>query len=125
MKFLSLVALAGLLTLPLPVVAAGLSTIDGAQLRALMADGKPLTIVDVREPDEFAAGHIAGAMNMPYDGAKVRVLKELTPSQRIVFICHGGPMGDELGKLLAAKGYPAVYNLKGGMKHWNGPVVRR
>jgi rhodanese-related sulfurtransferase len=33
-------------------------------------------------------------------------------------------MGDELGQLLVQKGYPAVYNLKGGMKKWRGPVVK-
>ncbi len=32
-------------------------------------------------------------------------------------------MGDELGSLLAEKGFPTVYNLKGGMKKWKGEVV--
>lgn len=50
--------------------AAGLTTIDGPQLDALMADGKALVIVDVREPELFAAGHIPGAINIPYDEAK-------------------------------------------------------
>ena len=89
-----------------------------------MADGRGLVIVDVREPDLFAAGHIRGAINIPYDDAKPRIEKELSPQDRIVFVCHGGPMGDELGHLLAAKGYPAVYNLKGGMKKWKGDVVQ-
>jgi rhodanese-related sulfurtransferase len=104
--------------------AAGLTTIDGPHLETFMADGKQLTIVDVREPELFAAGHIPGAINIPYDDAKPRVVKELSPQDRIVFVCHGGPMGDELGTLLAGRGYDSVYNLKGGMKKWNGPVVR-
>jgi len=112
------------LLLPLVASAASLTTIDGTQLQTLMADGSSLRIVDVREPELYAAGHIEGAINMPYDEAKSRILKELFPNERIVFVCHGGPMGDELGRLLAAKGYPSVYNLKGGMKRWAGPVVR-
>jgi rhodanese-related sulfurtransferase len=107
-----------------PVTAAGLTTIDGSQLQTVMADGKKLVIVDVREPELFAAGHIPGAINIPYDDAKPRILRELDPQDRIVFVCHGGPMGDELGTLLAGRGYPAVYNLKGGMKRWKGPVEK-
>jgi rhodanese-related sulfurtransferase len=33
-------------------------------------------------------------------------------------------MGDELGRLLAKNGYHEVYNLQGGMKRWNGPLVK-
>jgi rhodanese-related sulfurtransferase len=106
-----------------PVVASSLTTIDGKQLEALMADGQPLVIVDVREPELFTAGRIRGAINIPYDDARRRVFKELSPQDRIVFVCHGGPMGDELGHLLAENGYPTVYNLKGGMKKWRGEVV--
>lgn len=112
------------LFMALPATAAELTTIDGARLEALMADGKPLVIVDVREPELFVNGHIKGAINIPYDGAAARVVKELSPKDRIVFVCHGGPMGDELGGLLAGKGYPTVYNLNGGMKKWRGPVVK-
>jgi len=112
------------LVLASPVAASGLVTVDGGQLEALMADGRPLVIVDVREPELFAAGRIRGAINIPYDDARRRILKELSPQDRIVFVCHGGPMGDELGHLLAENGYPTIYNLKGGMKKWRGEVVR-
>lgn len=107
----------------LPVEASGLVTIDGGQLEELMRDGGPLVIVDVREPELFTEGRIRGAVNIPYDGARRRIFKELSPRDRIVFVCHGGPMGDELGHLLAGNGYQSVYNLKGGMKKWKGEVV--
>jgi rhodanese-related sulfurtransferase len=116
--FLSL----AIVLIALPAPAAELTTIDGPQLEAMQADGKPIVIVDVREPELFAKGHIKGAINIPYDDARPRIVKELSPTDRIVFVCHGGPMGDKLGKLLAGKGYPEVYNLKGGMKKWKGPV---
>lgn len=101
-----------------------LKEIDGKTLEGMIADGKPIRIVDVRESDEFAAGHIKGATNIPYKPAKARVLKELSPNERIVFVCHGGPMGHELGTLLANNGYPEVYNLAGGMKKWRGEIVK-
>lgn len=98
--------------------------ISDDELRAMMRDGKPLTIVDVREPALFARAHVPGAINIPYPMAKTRILKELRPSERIVFVCHGGPMGDELGEILARNGYDHVFNLRGGMRHWNGPFAR-
>ena len=106
------------------VMAAGLTTINGREFEALMADGKALVIVDVREPELFAAGHIPGAINIPYDDAKPRIVAELSPRDRIVFVCHGGPMGDELGTILAGRGYASVYNLKGGMKKWKGALLK-
>jgi len=122
--FAGLLALIGTaLTVSLSAAAA-LKTIDGTELEALMSDGKKLVLVDVREPDEFAAGHIRGAINIPFDDAKTRVLRELSRNDRIVFVCHGGPMGDELGRLLAKNDYPEVYNLAGGMKKWKGTVVK-
>ncbi len=106
------------------VFAAELKTIDGKELETMMGDGKPIVIVDVREPHEFSEGHIKGAINIPYDDAVPRIFEELSPKDRIVFVCHGGPMGDELGEMLVEKGYKKVYNLRGGMKRWKGKVVK-
>jgi len=104
--------------------AAGHKMIDGKELETMMSDGRPIVIVDVREPHEFAAGHIKGAINIPYDASKPRILKELSPTDRIVFVCHGGPMGDELSDILLKNGYKDVSNLKGGMRKWKGEVVK-
>lgn len=103
--------------------AAGHMRIDGPELRNMMESGQKLVIVDVREPELFKDGHVPGAINIPYDGAKQRILKELSPKDTIVFICHGGPMGDELGAMLTANGYKKVYNVMGGMWKWKGPVT--
>ena len=96
--------------------------ITGEELQTMMKDGQPVKIVDVREPELFKSGHVPGAVNIPYDTAHARILKELSPKDRVVFICHGGPMGDELGGILTKNGYTKVYNVKGGMKHWKGPL---
>jgi rhodanese-related sulfurtransferase len=114
----------GLAVTASPASAAGLVTISGAQLEAMQADGRPIVIIDVREPELFAEGHIKGAINIPNDGARSRVLKEFSPNDRIVFVCHSGPMGDKLGHVLINRGYSTVFNLAGGMKHWKGPLVR-
>ena len=120
----SLLVLIGVVISISPSVAGELKEIDGKELESMMSDAKKIVIVDVREPEEFSGGHIKGASNIPYDSAKPRIFKELFPGDRIVFVCHGGPMGHELGTLLARNSYQNVYNLKGGMKKWKGEIVR-
>lgn len=103
---------------------AGYQRINGKELKTMIKDGSAPVIVDVREPELYLKGHIPGAINIPYDTARGRILKELSPKDRIVFVCHGGPMGDELADILVKKGYTSVYNLKGGMWAWDGPLSR-
>lgn len=103
------------------------SRIDGASFAAELAaprpeSAPPQVIVDVREPELFAAGHIPGAINMPWPGAKSRAPEELDPAHDIVLVCHGGPMGDELAEILEARGFTTVRNLGGGMDQWSGPT---
>lgn len=87
------------------------------------ADARPVTIVDVREPELFAEGHIPGAINRPWPGVKETAAAELPKDHAIVLVCHGGPMGDELADILVAAGFTDVRNLEGGMRKWSGPVV--
>lgn len=97
--------------------------ITAAELIEMTSGKEPVVIVDVREPELYIMGHIKGAINIPYDTAHKRILKELSPMDTIVFVCHGGPMGDELGAILARNGYPRVFNLRGGMNKWTGPLT--
>jgi rhodanese-related sulfurtransferase len=105
------------------------SRISGASFAAELAvprpdSARPQVIVDVREPELFAAGHIPGAINMPWPAAKSRAPQELDPTHDIVLVCHGGPMGDELAEILEARGFTFVRNLAGGMNAWSGPTER-
>lgn len=87
------------------------------------ADARPLTIVDVREPELFAEGHIPGAINRPWPDVKATAAAELSKDHAIVLVCHGGPMGDELADILVAAGFTGVRNLEGGMRKWRGRLV--
>lgn len=80
-----------------------------------VVNGKLYTIIDVREPDEFAAGHIERAINIP--------LRELTqrltdlPSNAgnpIMVYCHSGRRATHALVILRELGYRQVYNLDGG-----------
>lgn len=78
-----------------------------------------LTILDVREPDEWAAGHIDGAVHIPLMDLPARVgeLTELEPVQTLV-VCKVGGRSAQATAYLAQQGLEAV-NLAGGMLDWH------
>lgn len=102
----------------------GFKTIDAAELQGKIDSGKAFVLVDLREPELYQAGHIPGAINIPFDQFRTR-LGELSPEKDIVFVCHDGMMGEVTGKMLIEKGYKQVSNVYGGMLRWKGPVTAR
>ena len=73
-------------------------------------------LLDVREPDEWAAGHAPGARAMPLGQVQGRV-DELPKDRRIVAICRSGGRSASVTEALNAWGFDAV-NLAGGMRAW-------
>ena len=64
-----------------------LEPIPADQLLKRVRDGS-VTVLDVRPPEEYAAGHLPGAVNIPMKDLKAR-LEELTPTGEIVAYCRG------------------------------------
>jgi rhodanese-related sulfurtransferase len=73
-------------------------------------------VVDVRHPNEWAAGHIEGALHIPGDYIFDRV-GELDPTRPVVTVCRSGSRSAEAAKELAGEGFD-VQNLNGGMDAW-------
>ncbi len=94
--------------------------IDAAELKQWLAD-KPgrFRIIDVRTPQEIAAGSIAGAVAMPLTTVPLR-LAELKPDETLVFICRSGQRSGQACQFLQQQGFDEVYNLRGGMIAWAG-----
>lgn len=89
--------------------------LDRETVKAGLADGS-LLVIDVREPHEFAAGHIPGSLSMPlsqFDPAKLP-----QTAKRIVFSCAAGVRS--MHALMAAKGgaVPVDAHYRGGFKDW-------
>ena len=85
-----------------------------------------VTVLDVRPPDEFALGHLPGAVNIPLRALKTR-LAELDPAQDIVAYCRGEycVLSFEAVALLRARGF-SVRRLQDGLPEWRAarlPVV--
>jgi rhodanese-related sulfurtransferase len=89
--------------------------VDGAEARRLLAAGARL--VDVRSPDEFAAGHLPDAINVPVASLDAR-LAELGPKDGTVIVyCHTGMRSSRAAALLHERGFTHVRNL-GPMRAW-------
>jgi rhodanese-related sulfurtransferase len=73
-------------------------------------------LLDVREPEEWTAGHAPGATHLPL-GQLPQRLDELPRDTDIVCVCRGGGRSAQAAALLAGQGF-AVRNLDGGMLAW-------
>ena len=73
-------------------------------------------LLDVREPDEWAAGHIDGALHIPMGDLGTRQ-RELVMDRSVVTVCRSGTRAAAVTDALKRGGYPAQ-TLEGGMKAW-------
>lgn len=94
-----------------------LEPVDSVEL-SLRARKGMVTVLDVRPAEEFAAGHLPGAVNVPVIELAKR-LKELSKTKEVVAYCRGPYclMSFDAVELLRAKGYKAR-RLDGGMPQW-------
>lgn len=76
-----------------------------------------LQIVDVREPREWAAEHIEGAVHIPL-GELPHRLEQLDRARPVVTVCRSGARSAQAATLLRAQGFD-VDNLDGGMTEWS------
>lgn len=88
--------------------------IDVQALAAARAAGG--VVVDVREPDEYAAGHVPGALPIPLGELALRA-GELPRHQRVHVICASGSRSLQAARWLASAGYDAV-SVRGGTQLW-------
>lgn len=80
----------------------------------LNRDTENTILLDVRKPDEFARGHIEGAINIPVDELRSR-LDEIDRDQEVIEYCQVGLRGHVAERILTQHGYK-VKNLTGGWK---------
>ncbi len=90
------------------------TTINDADARRLVEEGA--TLLDVRTPAEFAAGHANGALNIPVDQISDR-LGEVPRDKPVVLYCRSGMRSGRAASALQRAGYEQVHNL-GPMPNW-------
>lgn len=85
-------------------------------------------VLDIRDRKEYKAGHIAGAINIPYADLKTRISElDKHKSVPIILVCKTGQTVSAASKMLLEKEFNAV-RLSGGMMEWssqNLPLIKK
>jgi rhodanese-related sulfurtransferase/glyoxylase-like metal-dependent hydrolase (beta-lactamase superfamily II) len=92
--------------------------IDPDDLARRLDTGEEVTVLDVRNADEFAAGHIPGSVHIPYRELGDR-LDEIPGSGPIAAVCSGGKRSGLAASILQREGYERVIHVgRGGVGTW-------
>ena len=100
---------------------------DGISPAALLDKidrGRAPAVLDVRSPDEFAAGHVPGAVNVPFTGVLTGSDVRVPKSQALVVYCGHGPRARLAGTALRWRGYARIIYLRGHMAAWRRAGLR-
>ena len=93
----------------------GILKVSSEEAHRLIAEGSVL--VDVRSPQEFAAGHLAGALNVPVDEVKQRTEELRQIDHPLVIYCSAGVRCHKAAEILRRAGIEVVHEL-GSMSRW-------
>jgi rhodanese-related sulfurtransferase len=74
-------------------------------------------LVDVRQPDEWSAGHAPNARLIPI-GSLANQLCEIPRDREVLLICRSGNRSGSAQRQLLQLGYEQVFNVRGGMQAW-------
>ena len=91
--------------------------IDVHEAKRLIDDGG-VQVVDSREADEHAEGHVPGALNIPHMSTLPRA-DELAKDRPILFICKVGQRSAVAAEFAASVGLSDLYNVEGGHDAWS------
>ena len=93
------------------------ATISAQELSDLLGT-RDLDVVDVRDRDEWTAGHLPGARSVPLDDLRADPDQALPRRDGLVFVCAKGVRSVAAAKLAERLGYTTLYSLEGGTNAW-------
>ncbi|MCX7722167.1 MAG: molybdopterin-synthase adenylyltransferase MoeB [Verrucomicrobiae bacterium] len=91
---------------------------------ALMNPGSGITVVDIREPAEYAISHLPGTIHIPL-GELARRAGELNPARTIYLLCKSGSRSLKAVALLRSLGFAHVKSVRGGLDAWRAEIDPR
>ena len=90
---------------------------------AMMEQETGYIILDVRRPDEFAAGHIPNAINVPNESIGTDEIPKLPDKNQLIMVyCRSGRRSKEAAEKLVKLGYTNIVEF-GGILDWTGETV--
>lgn len=101
-----------------PAGAGGIRLVDATEARAL-AEAPGVTIIDVRTPEEFATGHLAGAELIDVSAPGfAEAIRAFDPAGRYLVYCRSGNRSQAAVAAMAQAGFTDVAELDGGIRAW-------
>jgi len=98
---------------------ATLAQISVTELHEQLGGGDGMRVLDVREPDEWGAGHVAGAASMSFKVLEQRLGDvAIAPDEPVAVMCAGGIRSSTASSILLRHGYRRVHNVSGGIAAW-------
>lgn len=101
------------------------NTVDAATVKALQGRAD-VVVFDVREPSEYAAGHIPDVTLIPMGQVPSR-LNEIPKDKTVILTCRSGNRSGQVADFLRQQGWTKVHNMQGGILSWEQagyPVVK-
>jgi len=93
-----------------------LPSLNAVELNEKLKNEKRPLVVDVRQPEEYRTGHIAGSKLIPLNDLSNHI-NELPKDKEIICVCASGSRSQSATKFLVNAGYNA-FNMQGGMFMW-------
>ena len=91
--------------------------LDIPTLAGWLEGDQPLTLVDIRDPQSFAQGHIPGSRRLDNDTVGA-FIEEASREAALVVVCYHGHSSQQAAAWLAGQGFAEVYSLDGGFTDW-------
>ena len=102
-----------------PAKEAFLEDVDAKRAGELVAAASPPMVIDVRTPEEYAGGHIEGAVNVDFNAPNFKEeLAKLDRDQTYLMHCRSGGRSGQAKPTFEELGFKAIYHLDGGMIAW-------
>jgi len=105
----------------------GVPSITVEELKGKQARGEAITLLDVREPNEWAISDLPGSVKIPLGSLPLR-FSELPAADEIVVYCRTGGRSAQAVQFLRNQGFQNASNLVGGINRWAeviDPSLRR
>jgi len=83
----------------------------------ILIDDRDATVVDIRDPESYAAAHIDKARHLDESGLAAFVA-DADPALPLIVCCYHGHSSQAAGAMLAGRGFAEVYSLDGGFTAW-------
>jgi rhodanese-related sulfurtransferase len=96
-----------------PITSTTYKTLTAYQVKQIISSGEQIYLIDVRTEEQFAEGHIAGAVNIPYNKLGV-MISQIPKDKKVILYCNTGEKSSKGAEFLAERNFTNIYSMTEG-----------